>query len=175
MTGMETVDDDAFATPASTGVLPLAEVASRAGLEVLAAMRDGQVPHAPIAGLLTFRLTEVEAGRVVFTGRPGQRHYNPIGTVHGGWISTILDSAMGCAVHTTLAPGEAYTSVEIKVSFVKAVTVATGEVRAEGRLTSRGRRIATAEGRLLDARGNVLALGSTTCLVFPLAEAGSRR
>jgi uncharacterized protein (TIGR00369 family) len=167
-------DDDLAAMPEGTGVLPLVEVASQAGLDLLAAMRDGRVPHAPITGLMDFWLTHVEKGHVVFTGRPKKKHYNPIGTVHGGWISTLLDSAMGCSIHSTLASGEAYTTLEIKINFVKAVTTATGEVRAESRVTSRGRRVATSDGRLVDAAGNVLALGTTTCLIFPLAEAGSR-
>lgn len=167
-------EDDSGSGMPLTGLLPLAEVASRSGLDLLTAMRDGSVPHAPITGVLDFHLTEVGPGLIVFTGRPARRFYNPIGTVHGGWISTLLDSCMGCAVHTTLAMGEAYTSLEIKVNFVKALTDSTGPVRAEGKLTSRGRRIATADGRLLDAAGTVLALGTTTCLIFPLAEAGSR-
>ena len=166
--------DDIEATPPGTGVLPLAQVAGAAGLDLLTAMREGRVPHAPVTALLDFWLSEVEQGRVVFSGRPKRRHYNPIGTVHGGWISTLLDSAMGCAIHTTLAPGEAYTTLEIKVNFVRAVTTATGEVRAEGRLTSRGRRVATADGRLVDAEGSVLALATTTCMIFPVAEAGAR-
>lgn len=160
--------------PEGTGLLPLAEVASRSGIDLLAAMRDGLAPAPPISAVLDFRLTQVEAGFVVFTGQPRRRHYNPIGTVHGGWTATLLDSCMGCAVHTTLDQGEAYTTLEIKVNYVKAVTDATGPVRAEGRITSRGRRIATAEGRLVDAKGTVLALGTTTCMIFPLAEAGGR-
>lgn len=160
--------------PAGTGLLPLSEIVSRSGLDLLQAMREGHVPAPPISGVLDFRLTEVEFGLVVFTGQPRRRHYNPIGTVHGGWTATLLDSCMGCAVHTTLDQGEAYTTLEIKVNYVKAVTDATGPVRAEGRITSRGRRIATAEGRLVDAKGTVLALGTTTCMIFPLAEAGGR-
>ena len=153
--------------PAGTGVLPLADVIAMGGAALIEAWRDGRMPPPPICGTLDFRLSEATAGRVAFTGRPSRRFYNPIGTVHGGWIGTLLDSCMGCAVHTTLAPGEAYTTVEFKVNFVKAVTDQTGDVRAEGAVTSRGRRIATAEGRLVDGRGTVLALGTTTCLIMP--------
>lgn len=153
--------------PPGTGVLPLSEVAALSGAELLARWRDGIIPPPPITAALEFRLIEAEAGRVTFAGTPSMRFYNPIGTVHGGWIGTLLDSCMGCAVHTTLEAGEAYTTVEFKVNFVKAVTARTGEVRAEGSVTSRGRRIATSEGRLVDAKGTVLALGTTTCMIFP--------
>ncbi|MFM9939290.1 MAG: PaaI family thioesterase [Hyphomicrobiaceae bacterium] len=156
--------------PPGTGVVALADIAHLTGLEVLQAVRDGKFPAPPISAVLDFALTEVEHGRVVFTGRPRVAFYNPLGTVHGGWIGTLLDSCLGCAVHATLAAGEAYTTVEYKVNFVKAVTERTGEVKAEGRVTSRGRRIATSEGRLVDAKGTVLALGTTTCLIFPLSE-----
>lgn len=153
--------------PPGTGVFAPADVAHLPGLDVLQAMRDGRLPAPPISAVLDFALTEVEAGRVVFTGNPRLAFYNPIGTIHGGWIGTLLDSCLGCAVHTTLAPGEGYTTLEYKVNCVKAVTDRTGPVRAEGRVTSRGRRIATSEGRLVDANGTVLALGTTTCMIFP--------
>ncbi len=156
--------------PPGTGVVALADIAHLSGLDVMQAVRDGRFPAPPISAVLDFGLTEVEAGRVVFTGRPRLAFYNPLGTVHGGWIGTLLDSCLGCAVHSTLAAGEAYTTVEYKVNCVKAVTERTGEVRAEGRITSRGRRIATAEGRLVDAKGTLLALGTTTCLIFPISD-----
>ncbi len=145
------------------------------GLEVMQAIRDGRLPQAPITGTLDFRLVAAESGFVTFAGTPQLAFYNPIGTIHGGWIGTLLDSCMGCAIHTTIVPGEAYTTLEYKVNCVKAVTVRTGEVRAEGRVTSRGRRIATSEGRLVDAKGTVLALGTTTCMIFPLQEAPKTR
>lgn len=158
------------ALPPGTGLLTPAELTTMSGIEMLAKWRDGTIPPPPIGGVLDFRLTEAEPGRVVFAGQPSMRFYNPIGTVHGGWIGTLLDSCMGCAVHTTLEAGEAYTTVEFKVNFVKAVTANTGEVRAEGQVTSRGRRIATSEGRLVDAKGTVLALGTTTCMIFPAGK-----
>ncbi len=157
--------------PPGTGLVPLAEVAAMSGAEMIEAWRSRSFPPPPICGVLDFTLAEAAEGFVAFAGRPSKRFYNPIGTVHGGWIGTLLDSCMGCAVHTTLAKGEAYTTLEFKVNFVRAVTDRTGEVRAEGRVTSRGRRVATSDGRLVDAKGNVLALGTTTCLIFSLAEA----
>lgn len=157
-----------------TGVLDLKAISAMSGLEVMQALRDGRLPQAPIAGTLDFRLVAAEPGVVTFAGTPRLAFYNPIGTIHGGWIGTLLDSCMGCAVHTTIVAGEAYTTLEYKVNCVKAVTLRTGEVRAEGRVTSRGRRIATSEGRLIDAKGTVLALGTTTCMIFPLSEAPTK-
>lgn len=171
---MSANDDRNGELPPGTGLLSFADVTSQTGIDLLSAIRDGRVPHPPITGVLDFRFTVIEPGRVVLTGHPARRFYNPIGTVHGGWISTLLDSCMGCAVHTTLKAGEAYTSLEIKVNFVKAVTDLTGPVRGVGRVTSRGRRVGTAEGQLLDSNDTVLALGTTTCLIFPATEAGSR-
>jgi len=138
------------------------------GLAFLRAIRDGEEPPTPIATLMNFDIVEIEEGRVVFTAIPDARVYNPLGTVHGGYVCTLLDSCMGCAVHSTLKAGQGYTSVELKVNFVRPLSEATGEVRAEGRVLSAGRQIATAEGRLVDGRGRLLAHGTTTCLVFPL-------
>jgi len=138
------------------------------GLAFLRALRDGEAPRPPISALLDFLPVEVEEGRVVFAATPDRRVYNPLGTVHGGYVCTLLDSCMGCAVHSTLKAGQGYTSVELKVNFVRPLSETTGEVRAEGRVLSGGRQIATAEGRLVDARGRLLAHGTTTCLIFPL-------
>lgn len=143
-------------------------VRSMSGLAFLEAIRDGRLPGPPIAHLLSFRLTQVEAGRIVFEGHPGPDHYNPIGTVHGGYAATLLDSCMGCAVQSMLPRGTGYTTLEIKVSAVRAITADTGIVRAEGRVLSAGRRVGTAEGRLVDAAGRLLAHGTTTCLVMKL-------
>lgn len=153
--------------PPGTGIVPLAEIAAMPGLEFLQRIARGEAPQAPIAGVLGFKLTEAETGRVVFTGEPHRRIYNPIGTVHGGWAATLLDSCMSCAIQTTLAVGEVYTTVEMKVNFVRGITDQTGTVQAIGTLTSRGRRIGTAEGRVVDAKGTILALGTTTCLLMP--------
>jgi uncharacterized protein (TIGR00369 family) len=129
---------------------------------------EGRLPPPPIAHHLGFALTEVEEGRALFTGTPDFRVYNPIGSVHGGYIATLLDSCMSCAVHTTVPAGFGYTTVEIKVNFVRAVTDKTGLVRAEGRVINTGKRIGTSEGRLIDAKGRLLAHGTATCLLFPL-------
>jgi uncharacterized protein (TIGR00369 family) len=138
------------------------------GFAFLCAIRDGEAPPPPIATLMNFDLVEIDEGRVAFAATPDGRVYNPLGTVHGGYVCTLLDSCMGCAVHSTLKAGQGYTSVELKVNFVRPLSEATGEVRAEGRVLSAGRQIATAEGRLVDARGRLLAHGTTTCLIFPL-------
>ncbi len=138
------------------------------GLTFMRAIRDRELPPPPIATLMKFDVVEIEEGRAVFAATPDGRVYNPLGTVHGGYVCTLLDSCMGCAVHSTLKAGQGYTSVELKVNFVRPLSEATGEVRAEGRVLSAGRQIATAEGRLVDGRGRLLAHGTTTCLVFPL-------
>jgi uncharacterized protein (TIGR00369 family) len=148
------------------GLVPPEVAATMSGLELLQGMIAGRFPGPPIMELIGFRLVEVENGRAVFTGTPGFQHYNPLGTVHGGYAATLLDSCMGCSVHTTLPKGTGYTTLEFKVSLVRAVTADTGPVRAEGKVISSGRRVATAEGRLTDAGGRLLAHATTTCLVF---------
>lgn len=137
-----------------------------AGIELLQGMRDGTIPGAPIAALVGLSFTEVDAGRVVMCLTPAEYHYNPIGSVHGGILATLLDSVMGCAVHSTLPQGRAYTTLEIKVNYLRAVTAASGELSAEGRVVHAGRRSAVAEGRVTDAKGRLCATASTTCLVF---------
>jgi uncharacterized protein (TIGR00369 family) len=137
------------------------------GLEHLQAIAAGEIPPAPIAMLLGFELDEVAEGRAVFAVTPREYHYNPIGVVHGGLAATLLDSAMGCAVHTTLPAGTAYTTLEVKVNFARAVTGDTGRIVCEGTVIHRGRTIATAEGRLTAAdTGKLLAHGTTTCLLY---------
>jgi uncharacterized protein (TIGR00369 family) len=148
------------------GLVPPDVAASMSGLELLQGMIAGRFPGPPIMELMGFRLVEVESGRAVFAGTPGFQHYNPLGTVHGGYAATLLDSCMGCSVHTTMPKGMGYTTLEFKVSLVRAVTADTGPVRAEGKVITSGRRVATAEGRLIDAGGRLLAHATTTCLVF---------
>jgi uncharacterized protein (TIGR00369 family) len=144
-----------------------AEAAGRlAGLPFLEAIRDGRLPAPPVSRLLGFALTEVEAGRAVFECEPSESHYNPIGSVHGGVISTLLDSALSCAVHTTLPAGAGYTTAELKVNFVRPVVTGTGRLRSEGRVIHAGSRLATAEARLTDAAGKLYAHAVGTCLVF---------
>jgi uncharacterized protein (TIGR00369 family) len=144
----------------------LAKAAAMTGLEYIRALRDGQLPPPPIAVTLGIALTEAEPGRAVFRSQAAEFLYNPIGVVHGGFAMTLLDSAMGVAVQTTLARGERYTTLETKVNFVRPVTLETGSVRCEATVIHRGRRIATAEGKLIaDDSGKLLAHGTTTCLI----------
>jgi uncharacterized protein (TIGR00369 family) len=137
------------------------------GIGFLEAMVAGTVPQAPMCETLGFHLVEVEPGRAVFEGVPEFRHYNPFGVVHGGLAATMLDSALGCAVASTLAKGEAFTTLELKVNLVRAVTRDTGPVRAEARILHRGRTIATGDADLKDSAGKLYAHASTTCMVFP--------
>ena len=140
------------------------EFAPLSGLEQLRAAFDGKFKD--IGKTLNFRLAILEQGRVVFEGDPDQSVYNPIGTVHGGYAATLLDSAMGCAVHSTLKPGQSYTTLELKIAYHRAMTEKSGPVSAEGKIISVGRRAAFAEGRLVDAQGRLCASGTTTCLVI---------
>jgi uncharacterized protein (TIGR00369 family) len=136
------------------------------GLEQILAIGRGELPGAPIAELIGFEAVEAEEGRVVFAGTPERRHYNPTGAVHGGYAATLLDSAMGCAVHSTLPAGAWYTTLELKVNFTRPMTEDTGRVLCEGTVVHRGGRVATAEGRLVSEKtGKLLAHGTTTCLI----------
>ena len=141
------------------------------GLEQLRAMlASGGRP--PIAETLDFRLAEVEKGRAVFVGTPGAHAYNPLGAIHGGYAATLLDSACGCAVHASLSADQAYTTLELKVSYHRGLTVDTGPVRAEGIAMTVGRRVAFAEGKLFDGKGRLCASASSTLLVFARAPQG---
>jgi uncharacterized protein (TIGR00369 family) len=144
------------------------------GLSFVRALLEGELPPAPIAVLLGFAPVEAGPGRVVFKLEPGERHHNPIGSVHGGVAATLLDSAMGCAVHTTLPAGTGYTTLELKVNFVRAVTARTGPLRCEGAVVHGGGKVATAEGRIweLDS-GRLVAHGTCTCLLLPPGSAKS--
>lgn len=139
---------------------------SMSGLEGLRYMLAGNHPPPSIASTLGFTLAEVDDGRALFLGDPTDRILNPLGIVHGGWALTLIDSCTGCAAHTTLGPGVGYTTVETKVNFVRAITPATGQVRAEGVVVARGRTIITAEGKLTDSRGRLLAHGTSTLIVL---------
>lgn len=139
------------------------------GIELLQRMVRGDLPSPPIADLMGFRLIEVEPGKAVFAFEPAEYHYNPIGVVHGGVAGTLLDSAMGCSVHTTLPAQTGYTTLEFKVNLVRPITMTTGTMRAEGRVVHGGKRAATAEGRLIDRDGKLYAHGTTTCMIFPFA------
>jgi len=136
------------------------------GIEFLRAIRDGRLPAPPIAELLGFKLVEVDTGHAVFEVMPGEQHYNPIGVVHGGLAMTLLDSAMGCAVHSHIPAGGGYTTLEAKTNLVRPVTSKTGLLRAIGKVLHLGSRVATAEGRLVDGGGKVYAHATTTCIVL---------
>lgn len=136
------------------------------GLEYLRKIVAGELPRPPISALMNFSLAELSEGYAVFAVEPAEYHYNPIGIVHGGLAATLLDSAMGCAVHSMLPAGTGYTTLEIKVNFVRALTAETGRVRCEAKLIHIGGRTATAEGRIVDEGGKLYAHGTTTCLIF---------
>jgi uncharacterized protein (TIGR00369 family) len=155
---------------AHPGKTPVDEIGRTSGLEFLRRIGRGELPSAPIFHALDFVPVECEEGRMVFQGTPKADYYNPIGSVHGGYIATLLDSAVGCAVHTMVRQGFGYTTLELKLNFVRPVTDRTGPVRAEGRVINVSRQIGTAEGRLVDAAGKLYAHATTTCLIFPLAQ-----
>jgi uncharacterized protein (TIGR00369 family) len=136
------------------------------GLELMTRMAAGELPPPPIMDLIDLAGLEVEEGSVTFSLDPQEFHYNPLGSVHGGIISTLLDSACGCSVHTTLPAGVAYTSLDLNVKFLRAVTVATGRLRCTGTVLQRGRRTAYAEAKLIDAAGRLLAHATSSCLIF---------
>lgn len=146
---------------------PLAEAGRGvSGLEFLQRIVSGELSPPPFAALLNFDLVEVSDGRATFAVNPAEYHYNPIGVVHGGLAATLLDSAMGCAVHSMLPAGAGYTTLEIKVNFIRAMTAETGRVRCEAKIVHSGARTATAEGRIVDEAGKLYAHGTTTCLIL---------
>ena len=136
------------------------------GIAYLKALQSGELPPPPIAVLLDMSLSEVSEGRVVFLAEPAEYHYNPLGTVHGGVMATLLDSALGCAVQSMLPAGTSYTTLELKVNYLRPVTERTGTIYAEGKIIHVGGRIATAEGRLTDAAGKLYAHATTTCIIM---------
>ena len=145
--------------------------ASMGGLDYLRAIAGGEIPPPPIALLLDMSIVEVEPGRAVFALEPGEYQFNPIGSVHGGVLTTLLDSAMGCAVHTMLPAGSGYTTLELKANFLRRVTTETRRLRSEGAVIHLGRTVATAEARIVDGEGRLVAHATTTCLVMrPGAE-----
>ena len=142
-----------------------ADIARMTGLEVLEAIADGRIEHPSMAHTLGFWLTEVEQGRAVISAETGPDYCNPNGSIHGGWAASVLDSCMGSSVHSTLPAGATFTIVEFKIDFVRPITVKTGAVRAEGTVVNVGRRIGRADGVMRDSRGEILARGTTTCLI----------
>lgn len=154
-----------------TGLASRAMLAGKTGLQQMQAMLDGLAPRPPISETLDFMLISVADGEAVFQGRPQFKHYNPLGSVHGGWFATLLDSALGCAVHTTLPVGRGYTTLEFKVNLVRALTDQVPLVRAIGRVVHRGRQVTTSEATLVGHDGKLYAHASTTCLLFDLPGA----
>ena len=147
--------------------LPTAKLGlTMSGLEYLGAMRDGRLPGPPIAAHFGFGLASVAEGDVVFVATPDESLYNPIGMVHGGVAATMLDSAVGCAVHSTLPAGVGYSSIELKVNYLRPIHASTGAIRAHGWVVKPGSRVAFAEGDIRDAEGRVLATASGTCLIM---------
>lgn len=148
------------------GLATADDFARLSGLELLRAMMAGEIPGPPIAKPLRFMLVEADEGRAVFECQPDESLLNPLGIVHGGVALTLIDSAAGCAVHTTLGPGVGYTSVETKVNFTRPVKPDGGSLRCEGKVVTRGRQIATAEATVTDERGKVVAHGTSTLMIF---------
>jgi uncharacterized protein (TIGR00369 family) len=156
------------------GVTPAEMMASMAGIDFIRAIFDGKLPAPPIMQNIEPFDYSAEPGVVTFNSIPGFRHYNPIGSVHGGYAATLLDSAMGLAVHSMLPAGTGYTTLEFKISFIRGMTKDTGVVRSEGRTLNVGRRAATAEARITDTKGHLLAHATTTCLVFEIPAGGPK-
>jgi uncharacterized protein (TIGR00369 family) len=147
---------------------PIQDVAKLTGLEFLRRLADGRVPPAPFLQLIGAELATVEEGRVVFKSTPGLQHYNPLGVAHGGYASTLLDSAMGCAIQTLCAVGIGNMTLELKVNLVRAITKDVGALTIEGSVLHRGRNITTSEGRITDAKGKLYAHASCTCMMVPI-------
>ena len=152
------------------GLASPAMVAGKTGLEIMQAMLAGKLPYPHIAETLDFALVEVGPGKAVFQGTPQLKHYNPLGSVHGGWYATLLDSAVGCAVHTMMSAGRGYTTAELSINIVRAASVKSGPLRAIGSVVHCGRQLATAEGRIVGPDGKLYAHATTTCLVFELPK-----
>ena len=150
------------------GLIPLEIWQKEKPIDVFRKMLTRELPAPPIGESFDFLLTEIENGRAVFEGKPHTKFYNPLGTIHGGFIVTLLDSAMACAIHSTLEAGKGSTSVEIKVNFVRPIYEKSGNLKAVGETVNVGRQIASAEGRLLDEKGKLYAHGTTTCFIFDL-------
>jgi len=150
----------------AVGVARREDVAGLSGIEMVGGIVSGRFPAPPISRTMDFILVEVEPGRAVFQGKPSFDHYNPLGSVHGGWFATLLDSALGCAVHSALPAGKAYTTAELKINIVRPLTEKVPLVRAEGRTIHVGNRMATADGRLFGPDGKLYAHASTTCFIF---------
>lgn len=148
------------------GALPKTAFATMTGLDIFERMMAGDLPAPPIMVHSNIKMKEFEEGRAVFTGLPAKEFLNPLGTVHGGWISTLIDTALSCAVHTTLKPGEFYTTTSLNVNMVRPLLADSGEVTCEGRIVHRGSRLATSEGDLRNADGKLIAHGTVSCMIL---------
>ncbi|MCF8177940.1 MAG: PaaI family thioesterase [Sulfuritalea sp.] len=160
------LQEEVIARSPGPGALTLENLRECTGLELFQKMIAGELPRPPISDTLGFYLVEAEKGHVIFQGIPEHRHYNPIGSVHGGYHATLLDSCVACAIQSTLEAGQGYTTIELKVNYVRALTDRVGPVRAEGRVIHAGKQIGTAEGKLVDADGKLYAHATTTALIF---------
>jgi uncharacterized protein (TIGR00369 family) len=150
------------------GSMSLLDVAQLTPQEFFDGIGSGLYPHPPIGELMDFVPIEWTPGRFVFQGTPGPQHYNPLGTVHGGYAATLLDSCMGCSIHTQLKKGQGYTTLDLRISYIRALSNKTGPIRAEGTVVHVGRSTALAEGRIYDADGRLYATGTTTCMILDM-------
>ena len=171
----EIMDDKSGEQTIQYGVVPVGVMASMSGLDFVRAIFARQLPEPPIMQTVEPFDCTVEPGAVVIHSVPGRRHYNPIGSVHGGYAAILLDSAMGLAVQSTLPAGSGYTTLEFKISFVRGMNETSGVIRTEGRVLNAGRRVATAEARITDAKGRLLVHATTTCLVFEIPKGNAKR
>lgn len=176
MSGMSEVEIyPGYVSRRGVGTIPREDLLEYSGLELLQRIADGTYPAPPIGGQLGFALHEVSEGRAVFRGVADERHLNPLGGVHGGWTATIMDSALACCVQTLLARGEAYTTAEFKVNLIRPITPKTGLVECTGTVVHKGRTTAVSEASLRDEDGKLLAFGTETCSIFPMADLIARR
>jgi uncharacterized protein (TIGR00369 family) len=150
------------------GVAKPEQIAGKNGLELMQAMLRGEIPYPTISVTMDFALVSVSLGEAIFQGTPNAKHLNPMGTVHGGWYATLLDSAVGCAVHTMMPPGRGYTTAELSINLVRGAVAGKEPLRAIGKVLHCGKQLATAEGRIVDASGKLYAHATTTCLVFEM-------
>ncbi|QJC57188.1 hypothetical protein HC248_02509 [Polaromonas vacuolata] len=162
----DVVRERMLANGGHAGIAQPEQTEGLSGLEIMQAMMDGQIPYSHIADTMDFSLIEITVGKAVFQGRPQLKHYNPLGTVHGGWYATLLDSALGCCIHSTLPAGRAYTTAELSVNIVRAASHKSGPLRATGTIIHSGRQLATAQASINGADGKLYAHATTTCLVF---------
>lgn len=169
-------EEEAVRTRLGTpGVASASEMAGMSGMEIFEAIFAGALPQPPIGDTLDFVPIHMAPGEAIFQGRPQCRHYNPLGTVHGGWFATLLDSAVGCAIHATLPAGKGFTTLELKVNMVRPLNERVPLVRAEGKVIHAGRQVATAEGRIVGPDGKLYAHATTTCLIFDAPALTERR